>query len=466
MPRRDELFFHETAMSDLDVSVHLQRRWDGDRPSRGRAPAVRDVRKGVPLGRGRLAYQIQFIWIYYIILFLTVLNFFLTKDPYAAVHNPYGFGDDVFFVNSTRIVGFALVMYFILFHYMLVDWRIIILCALCIISGVVTWRIETKFFTYVLLVMSLLGTSSMGRHDGLLNSDRSGIVRYLSRISLLVWLLGVATVILLPETAGTLYLAVSRDSRSEITLWHMAGLYAVFPCLCVVNVLKNPKYSKLLWIIAGTAHLLLAFVTARRMWLMQTTIPIVLGVAFSRRSLRKLTAIVAMGGGCLAGFYWGMFDKVIEIFFLATSGSQISFEDASNGRASLWEYHLECFLRSPIWGNGAYVIDYNRDKENLSFLKGESEIGVMSVYSEYGALFGLALTAISLVAFFHAVKIIKATLASKGDAFICFLALFYVTNYGLFLVETNSVVYSLDSFVFWYAMMFFFYKKRLDFARC
>jgi hypothetical protein len=329
-----------------------------------------------------------------------------------------------------------------------------------VISGVLTQRIESKFLTYGLLVVTLLGTSSMGRHDVLLNSERSGIVRSLSMVSVVVWILGLATVILLPETSGFFHFAFSRELRSEITLWYMTGLYAVFPCLCVVNIIKNSRISQVFWSFTFIAHLILTGMTARRTWLIQATIPVVLGVAFSRLSWRKLAAIAVLGVGFLGALYNGLFNKLIEIFFLSTSASQISIEDASNGRASLWEYHLECFLRSPIWGNGVYMVDYNRDKESLTFLKAESEIGVMSVFSEFGAMVGLAMVTISVVAFVRSFGFVKSALVSKDNAFSSFLALYYVTNYALFLVENNSSICNLESFVFWYAMMFFFYKKR------
>ena len=105
------------------------------------------------------------------------------------------------------------------------------------------------------------------------------------------------------------------------------------------------------------------------------------------------------------------------------------------------------------------MIDYNRDKESLGFLQAESEIGVMSVFSEFGAVFGLALVAISLVALFRALGIMKSAVISKGDALVCFLAFYYVTNYFFFIIETNSIVTGVESFVFWYAMMFFFYRR-------
>jgi hypothetical protein len=450
----------EAAMSDRDSLVSVFSRADRDRSSGVAAQDVHDASKPGTLKKAATSQFIHFGFVYYVVLLLTVLNFFLTKHPYMAMHNPYGFGDDFFFVLSTRIIGFAIVAYFVVCRYVFIDFRIVLICLVCLISGVVTHRIESKFLTYVLLVVALVGTSSMGRHDALMDTARSGIIRSLSWSGLSTWMLGLATMALLPETSGVLFLALSRESRSEITLWHMAGLYAILPCLCLVNILKNPRYSKVIWILIFIAHLFFALITSRRMWIMQTTIPVILGIAFSRSTLAKLMAILAMGCVFLAAFYGGVFDKFIEIFLLATNGSQFSLEDASNGRATLWEYHIECFLRSPIWGNGAYVVDYNRDKESLTFLKAESEIGVMSIYSEYGAVVGLAITAISLVAFFRAVMVLKAAVVAKGEAFLTFLAFFYVTNYGFFIIENNSAVSNLESFVFWYSMMFFFYRRR------
>jgi hypothetical protein len=117
-----------------------------------------------------------------------------------------------------------------------------------------------------------------------------------------------------------------------------------------------------------------------------TIVPILLGTAFSRSTLTKLMAIIVVGGLCVAAFYSVLLDKVFKLFFLTPSGSQISFEDASNGRAALRQYHLECFERFPIWGNGAFTLEYHRERESLGFLKAKCEIGLLSERRMYDAL--------------------------------------------------------------------------------
>ena len=304
-------------MSDRDSSVRLLNRAADDRPCRGNTQDVDAALKLVNFNQINKSTSIHLVVVYNIVLLLTVMNFFLTKHPYNSIHNSYGFGDDFFFVNSTRIIGVMLLAYCclaIVKYKSRTDPKIIILCIICAISGILTWRIETKFFTYVLIVVSLVGTSAMARHDGLLSSERSRMIQFLSLSSLSVWMLGFATMVLLPETSGVLYFAFSRDSRSEITLWHMAALYAVFPCLCVVNVLKSSRLLKLFWILLYLIHVVFVVLTARRVWIMQATIPVVLAVAFSRSSLPRFVTIVTMGGGLLAAFYCGLFDKFMEIF--------------------------------------------------------------------------------------------------------------------------------------------------------
>src|SRR5262249_14443813 len=129
-----------------------------------------------------------------------------------------------FFINQTRIVGIAFLIYFLLIRYVNIDYKIFAICLLALISGLVTRRIESKFFTYALLAIALVGTSSVGRHDSFLSFARSRIMRSLSMISLAVWVLGLVTLVVLPGTSGYLAFTISREIRGEVTLWYWAGL--------------------------------------------------------------------------------------------------------------------------------------------------------------------------------------------------------------------------------------------------
>src|SRR4051794_30050907 len=104
-------------MGDINSSASILPRHDA-RSRNGDMSRMRDTRTRDVPGPARMPYRTHFISIYYFIIFATILNFFLTENPYATSHNLFGMqSTDNYFILPPRIIGFALLIYFAAFRY-------------------------------------------------------------------------------------------------------------------------------------------------------------------------------------------------------------------------------------------------------------------------------------------------------------------------------------------------------------
>src|SRR5262245_15713305 len=123
-------------MGHLDSAVYSQSLRGRDRPWSGESPGAHASLPGASQVRGDTSRLIHFLCVYYILIVGTILNFFLTKDPYGASRDPYNpGGDGNFLINQPRIIGIAFLIYFLLIRYVNIDYKIFAICLFALISG-------------------------------------------------------------------------------------------------------------------------------------------------------------------------------------------------------------------------------------------------------------------------------------------------------------------------------------------
>ena len=161
--------------------------------------------------------------------------------------------------------------------------------------------------------------------------------------------------------------------------------------------------------------------------------------------LKHLTAVIIL----LCG---------VALFVVAVTGAgivspedKISLENSTDSRIELWQFHLDNFLRDPI-----FVPAHSPLIETLFTItdsQATSEIGAFLWVSEYGCFAGAIVLFWVIRALYQGLRVLIARRGSVEIGYL-FCVLVFVSLIMFFLFEDLSRILDWLSFLFWYSMFY------------
>ncbi len=377
--------------------------------------------------------------IFLTIIFYTIImtfNFIFTNNPYYAFHNngDAGIGNQYKFMINTALIliTILLIVVTIFIQNIYISKLIFTYFFILLITGILNKGIFTNTATYIYNVIIITLVMSIAYYLNKIEIKdiklKWGIYIYI-----LIFFIGIFLAILYPFKYGYLPFEFSRSTRGEITLWNLTSFYAIFP---ILSILLFRKYRTIFPLIVLFISLIVVLSTASRSILLVMLLPILV-YTFSSIDLKsKIIFILSL---CiLTGIF---FNKIVDYFLLSDS------TDVTNGRLILWEYHFNHFLKHPFIGNGAFFLKRYGDYKGVA----DSEIGILSVFSENGLFAGLIIIFIFFTACIGAFKVfrnIKKT--NNKDVFIALVFIALLPG----VLDRFSRVLILDDFLFWISMFY------------
>jgi O-antigen ligase len=137
--------------------------------------------------------------------------------------------------------------------------------------------------------------------------------------------------------------------------------------------------------------------------------------------------------------------------FLFSDGGQVSVEATLTGRYDLWTYYWQQFLSAPIFGHGVFLLD--RAKNYYGYAT--SEIGLLKVAAEYGALAALVKFSVVMTA---TVAAISAVLRADTRPYQLVLALYLLPAVPNFILQSQTRFGGVGDYFFWYSVFYYCFR--------
>ncbi|MGA4718865.1 O-antigen ligase family protein [Fictibacillus nanhaiensis] len=391
-----------------------------------------------------------FFRLYFLFIIMMVVNFFLTPNPYSALHSgkagmDYHTVSDNFFIIPAYLVLFSLISLTLYTKRLLLDYKTIIAMTFLLISGLITQELLNSPITYIynflsfVLIASIATTSHMS-FNNIEIKKLNKIARYLTYFLII----GVILAIVFPNKYGVLPFEFSRYARGEVTFWNITGVYTIYPIIAILLYRKN-KTKK--YIFLSFLMTIIVLSTATRSLVVLTLLPFAIMFLFYLKPVYKL-----MFFSFLLPFGLFFHERIFAFF----TGANINYSyDITNGRLDLWMYHWRYFKENIFFGNGAFFMDRFGDY----YGRADSEIGFLKWFSENGLFFGLILTVIVAKSILIAIKhLSKGRLATDIEVFFSLIVLSMLPN----IIQSYSRVINLDDMIFWFSVFFLnAYRKPL-----
>lgn len=377
--------------------------------------------------------------IFLTIIFYTIVmtfNFIFTNNPYFAFHNngDAGIGNQYKFIINTALILISIlfIVVTIVIQNIYISKLIITYFFILVITGVLNKGIFTNTATYIYNIIAITIVMSIAYYLNKIEFKDVNL-KWAVYVYILIFFIGIFLAIFYPFKYGYLPFEFSRSTRGEITLWNLTSFYAIFP---ILSILVFRKYKIIFPLIFLLISLIVVLSTASRSILLVMLLPVLVYI-FSSIDLKSkimfiLTMLLVLGT---------FFNKIVGYFLLSDS------TDVTNGRLILWQYHLNYFLKHPFVGNGAFFLKRYGDYRGVA----DSEIGILSIFSENGIFAGLLIIFIFITACIGALKVFGNIKKSNNkDVFIALTFIALLPG----VLDRYSRVLILDDFLFWISMFY------------
>ncbi len=380
--------------------------------------------------------------------FLASINFFLTPNPYAALHSGGVAYDALVRSESFAIQSNLMTMFALAVAYLytcksnaFVPLAPLLFVVVIVVSGLASGVIVTRPVTYFYDAISFVLVAALARHDVRCTvSDER--LKVLFRLSVVTVLAAVTLARLRPNIWGFLPFEFSRDSRGEATLAAMTGALLLIPplALSLRSISSSARAAAYVLTVVVVAS------TATRSVMLMTLLPFIFFVAFRQKGLSRLF-LTFFTVAAVAIAAWMAKDILI-----LSSKNQTVVEATLTGRLDLWTYYWNAFWDAPILGNGSFMLERAWNYDGIA----KSEIGLLKTAAEQGGIAaGLQLTAV-LVACRSALLAIRNQSSSGVEVFTGLLVLSMTPNF--ILQDHARVLLVVDAF-FWYSVFFQMFRS-------
>ena len=376
-----------------------------------------------------------------------VVNFFLTANPYAANHGgKVAAGAEVFSEKFVLHLGVLLALGIgaaacVRVRHIPLE---LILGALVITAWVVftgdmsdALRLYPAGYCYTLL--SFIGVAFVAYIDEKQMRSMNG--KIFVWLLIILYIIAFVLALLRPTVWGWIPFTFSREERGGIPL---ATLLALPPLLTTSIV----SFSGSRNLIAAVVIVFIVIVESSimtRTTIMLLVTPLLIAVifyflrSFSVRSMQIVFRRFAFAGYLFAlfaviyGIYWGL--------------SQDDLEEFVNRRWPLWTWHFELFVDNMAYGAGMFPVVRLGNYDGLA----KTEIGVLAVFSQYGAVVGMLQVFIVLRALKRG---ISSWLDNRATEMSRFCGIVVITMIPLWLFDSCWRILAAQDLLFWYSVFF------------
>lgn len=388
-----------------------------------------------------------FFKLYWIYVAMMIINFFITPNPFSALHSggtlTDGYVQSVsFFVTPAYLVILSLTIVLFMSRQLVVNYKILILVVLLIASGLFSGALSPNITTYGYNILSLILIASVSLSAYLKSDGDFNNLLKIAKLLTVIMFFGVLIAILFPYRYGHLPFEFSRYTRGEVTLWNVTGLFVIYP---TIAILIYKKYQKKTFIFLSLLMSVIVMSTATRADVSLTLLPFIIVLVMNANIVYKFII------GFLTLLTLPFFYQNILIFFLGSNSNYNT--DISNGRLELWQYHFNTVIENPIFGAGAFFIGNSENYTGTAM----SEVGGLMWLSENGIIFGVIMFSIVLMAIYSAIKLLsKGRNVRDTEFFFAVLFLSMLPN----LVQSYGRILSIQDLLFWFSLFYLNWAVR------
>jgi len=376
---------------------------------------------------------------------LSAINFFITPNPYTAAHSgsitPVGVFISVSMLIHPMLIamGSLAITYFKLSGF---TFRINAATAawsfLALLSGFVNGVLWGRPLTYIFDVSSFILMGSLVLAERSRNLDES--MELVLRFIVAATLIGMVLSILRPGVWGAFQIGFSREARGENVFGNLLGA-ALLPALAIG--LKNLpiRYRAFAYCVGLASQIS----SGSRTYTFLALVPLVIYVIFRRRGIARIATLAGVLL-LLVVVLAGNIDK-----FIFSDGGKISLEATLTGRYDLWTYYWQKFLSAPVFGHGVFLLDRVKDYYGYA----TSEIGLLKVAAEYGALAALVKFSVVMTA---TVAAISAVLRADTRPYQLVLALYLLPAVPNFILQSQTRFGGVGDYFFWYSVFYYCFR--------
>lgn len=372
---------------------------------------------------------------------LCTTNFFLTPNPYAALHSG-GVALDALirsesFAIQSNILTAASLLVASLYAFRtgpILPFFAIVFTFLLFTSGLATAAIFQRPQSYAFDAIMMTMVIALARHGALSEMD-GRILRKIFRYSFVILVAAVVLALLKPNVWGFLPFEFSRDSRGEATLAAMTGPLALVPAAAVALGSISRLERALAYLITATV----IASTATRSQLAIALIPLLAYVVLQTRGPARWVLVALTGMSLFYGF------SAFQDRIILQTANQSVLESTLTGRLDLWAYYWNAFLEHPWLGGGAFLLERASNYGGTA----KSEIGVLKTAAEYGLPVALLQLAAVGTALYGSTKKLMQRQGREMDDFTALLVLALTPN---FILHDHARVLNFTDILFWYSV--------------
>lgn len=404
----------------------------------------------------------SYIIIYFIKSYfcLMTLDFFITKNPYAAYHSGYSGMESGIYSSSYVIscqylllISALLAIVIAKYIYIYISRLNVLLILLMGISNIVAGTLWSHPINYIYNSLILIFTSSIA-YVTVKNQEVKINEKFMlscGNIISILALFGTLIAIVRPNVWGYFSFSFNRLTRGELTYWRVLGLYVIAAPLALIiyEFVHKKKYiifAGLIWLVC--------LAQSTRILAVVSLMPFVCYLIIRQKDYKKFIAIIIMVGALLV-----FKDKIISFLTLGV-GVTLSEESTSfilNGRYELWNYYIEKIILHPLIGNGPNFMT----KYNDYVYHATSEVGILKWFAEYGMIYGGILMFMSIKALVRSIKILREKKSTITDLFMAYIFIAQLVS----LPQSFARILSFTDFLYWISMIYLNYRGRKKFDK-
>lgn len=330
------------------------------------------------------------------------------------------------------------------------------LCITILLTGLLNRSLLTDTNAYLFDAISIFTVSTIAMSDAL--RKNSGMIdggggeniydidfQVISKIILVLFVIGLALVYIAPGRFGVLYFQFTRSARGEVTIWSMFFVSVLLLIIAIIKTSKKEK-AKLYWIIA-IAACIITISTSNRTLVLLYLICIFLAWIEQRFDIKKMIGLIAIGIVAFVGY-----EHISDFFLLGQQQVTGSLGTVLNGRLGLWQYYWELFISHPIIGYGQVSIS----EQLSSTLGASSEIGILKSATNYGIIFAIIELYVIIRAIINSITVIKNS--NNYDSFDHMMTFLFWCSFPL-IIQQHARILNFSSFIFWYTSFYMYYRN-------
>lgn len=376
-----------------------------------------------------------------------LINFFITPNPYSALHSGRtGYDADVFstsfVIAPNYLILITLIISLFFMKYFVVEFKVIVLIVFLLLSACYNQLLLSDFTTYFYdaLVLIFLFSISYNIKNG--DGNFIGYKSVMPILTLFVFI-GFILAVLFPNRYGYLPFEFSRTTRGQVTLWNVLGIYTLYP---VLSIFMFVKYKKKFFILISLIMSVIILSTSSRAFFIISVTPFLIWLLFKIRIGFKNFFLI------IISIVFLIFNKEIINFLKGYNSDSFDISKVSNGRFELWRFHADLFTENPLFGVGINYIG----RTNFYDGSAVSEIGILSWFSEVGLLFGLTMILLLVCACVVSITLLINNKKIADNDFV--FSLLYLSMLPNIIQDYNRVL-SIDDMIFWISL--FYLNKKI-----